>query len=393
MRILFVAFPHSIHTARWVNQFTDQGWDVHLAPSIAEPLHPYLQGKVTYHGDHARLQAAKRLVAKTLDRLPHPRLKEYARQFTDNLKMATSPQKLARIIHKTQPDIIHSLVIQHAGYLTLEARKLVGPNFPVWVNGNWGSNIYLFGRLAEHKERIRETLAVCDYYTCECERDVQLARRFGFKGHTLPVLPNAGGFDLEIYHQHRQPGPTSSRRTILLKGHQHWAGRALVGLRAIELCADVLQGYRIVIHLAQADVFLAAELVSEATGIPIECIGYGDYWEGIQRFGAARIHIGLSISDGISTSLLESMVMGAFPIQSCTACANEWIEDGRSGFIVPPEDPHIIAEALRRAVTDDALVDQAVAINDETVRQRLNYAHVKAQTLEIYNSVFAAARR
>jgi len=79
----------------------------------------------------------------------------------------------------------------------------------------------------------------------------------------------------------------------------------------------------------------------------------------LHYYGRARIYIGLSISDAISTSLLEAMVMGAFPIQSCTACADEWIEDGKSGFIVPPEDPHVIAEAIRRALRPlPALLEQ-----------------------------------
>ena len=107
---------------------------------------------------------------------------------------------------------------------------------------------------------------------------------------------------------------------------------------------------------------------------------------------AARIHIGLSISDAISQSLLESMVMGAFPIQSCTACANEWIEDGKSGLIVPPEDPHIVAQAIRRAVQDDALVDQAAQINAETARARLAYDHVKQLAVGMYRSVLENAR-
>ena len=110
----------------------------------------------------------------------------------------------------------------------------------------------------------------------------------------------------------------------------------------------------------------------------------------MRRFGAARIHVGLSISDGISQSLIESMVMGAFPIQSCTACANEWIENGKSGFLVPPEDPYRVAEVLRCALTDDHLVDQAAILNAETAQQRLAYARVKGKVVEMYNSIFAA---
>ena len=111
----------------------------------------------------------------------------------------------------------------------------------------------------------------------------------------------------------------------------------------------------------------------------------------MRRFGAARIHVGLSISDGISQSLIESMVMGAFPIQSCTACANEWIENGKSGFLVPPEDPYRVAEALRCALTDDHLVDQAAILNAETAQQHLAYAHVKGKVVEMYKSIFAAS--
>jgi len=32
MRILFVGLSQSIHTARWIDQITDQGWDLHLYP-------------------------------------------------------------------------------------------------------------------------------------------------------------------------------------------------------------------------------------------------------------------------------------------------------------------------------------------------------------------------
>jgi glycosyltransferase involved in cell wall biosynthesis len=237
-------------------------------------------------------------------------------------------------------------------------------------------------------------MAACDYLTGECARDITLARQLGFTGVALPVLSAAGGFDLERWQQFRQPGPVSNRRVILVKGYQHTMGRALVALRALELCADVLQGYRIVIQLASSDVVIAAELTANKIGIPIETIPlqwHTNYAEVMQRYGNARIHIGLSISDGISQSLLEAMMMGAFPIQACTACADEWIEDGKSGLIVPPEDPQIVAGAIRRAITDDKLVDRAAEINDETVQQRLAYAVMKEKIINMYNSVHAAS--
>jgi glycosyltransferase involved in cell wall biosynthesis len=281
--------------------------------------------------------------------------------------------------------------IQHAGYLTLEAKKRLKGNFPVWIVNNWGNVIYLFGRLADHVERIKEVLATCDYYACECQRDVLLAQQMGLKGKVLPVWPNAGGFDLDRLAQFRQPGPTSARRLILLKGYQHWSGRALVGLRALALCADSLRGYRIGIYRASNDVKLTAELVSQTTGLPIEVIPYCSHDDMLRWYGQARISIGLSISDAISTSLLEAMVMGAFPIQSCTSCCDEWIVDGETGAIVPPEDPGAIAAAIRRAVSDDQLVDRAAELNARVACQRLDQTIIRPQVIAMYERIAAEA--
>ena len=38
----------STHTVRWINQISDQGWEVHLFPVNYLPVHPELRG-VTIH--------------------------------------------------------------------------------------------------------------------------------------------------------------------------------------------------------------------------------------------------------------------------------------------------------------------------------------------------------
>jgi hypothetical protein len=301
------------------------------------------------------------------------------------------PTCLAWIIRRLKPDIIHSLEIQHAGYSTLEAKSKFRDGFPPWIVTNWGSDIYLFGRLAEHAEKIRAVLSGCDYYTSECHRDVGLARDFGFGGTVLPVLPGGGGFDLMRMSRWKQPGQTSARRLILLKGYQHWAGRALVGLRAIELCAEVLKGYRVAVYSASPDVKVAAELTAQSTGVPIEIVPQGSHEEMLRLHGQARVSIGLSISDAISTSLLEAMIMGSFPIQSYTSCADEWVRDGETGLLVHPENPVEVAAAIRRAISDDAMVDRAVAVNTQTASERLDLSVIRPQVVAMYERVAAEA--
>jgi glycosyltransferase involved in cell wall biosynthesis len=97
--------------------------------------------------------------------------------------------------------------------------------------------------------------------------------------------------------------------------------------------------------------------------------------------------IAISIADGISTSLLEAMAMGSFPIQSSTACASEWIEDGKGGFIVEPDDPESIANHIERALRDDALVDTAAEINMQRLQKEGDLALIRERVREAYREV------
>jgi glycosyltransferase involved in cell wall biosynthesis len=76
--------------------------------------------------------------------------------------------------------------------------------------------------------------------------------------------------------------------------------------------------------------------------------------------------------------------MGSFPIQSWTSCGNEWIEDGKTGILVPPDDPDVIENAIRKALTDDNLVNNAAEKNWLTSVERLNANSLKRKTIEFY---------
>jgi glycosyltransferase involved in cell wall biosynthesis len=393
MRILIVAQADSIHTARWISQINQLGWDIHLFPSqVNGRVHPSLQNVSVHHS----LYLGRKGIDPTVHQLGIPVGSEYLLWVGNSLLEKYFPHyrvaQLNRLIKKLQPDIVHSMELQNAGYLTWAAKNQYLKKFPKWIVTNWGSDIYLFKRLRDHVDRIRAVMASCDYYTCECQRDVELAKEMGLEGEVLAVLPSSGGFDVERAIKFRKAGLSSHRRLLVLKGYQGWAGRSMVGLRAIELCADNLQDYRVSVYLANKDVKIAAELVSHSTGIPIDFVPYCSHDEMLQVYGQARIYIGLSISDAISTSLIEAMVMGAFPIQSCTSCANEWIISGESGFIVPPEDPEPVAAAIRRAILDDKLVDRAAERNLQVARERLDIGVIRPKVISMYQQVFEASK-
>ena len=394
MRLLVVGMSNSIHTARWLAQLEGTGWEVHLFPSLELSIHPAIRNVHFHDLGFSRIAGRDGLAPE--GSLSWTRLKgvRTAFQFLDKTLERRRPRWrarwLARTIRSVRPDVVHSLEIQGAGYLVHDALLSLAGLQPRWIISNWGSDIYLFGRFPEHQQRIARILRACDFYLCECHRDVALAEALGLdRSKVLGVIPNAGGLDLKTLAR-MSTDPASERHLILVKGYQDWAGRSLVALAALGMCGEALSGYRVAIYLASRDVEIAAGLLAANSGLEVEVIPRCSHEEMLGWYAQARVYVGLSISDAISTSLTEAMAMGAFPIQSCTACADEWIDDGVSGFIVPPEDPRRVAEAILKAIADDELVDNASRENWKTVQARLSSIEIRHQVLAAYQRVLGS---
>lgn len=375
----------SIHTVRWINQINNQGWDIYIFPSYDNPKFHYELKSVIFLVPFYNL-------SNNLSQIGFGNILYILKYFNRKFNKDYYIKRLSKYILKLKPDLIHTLETQGAGYLTAKALKLNNISIP-WWHTNWGSDIYLFGRLVDHQIQIREVLEKCNFYSCECERDVALALNLGFNGHVFPVYPNTGGFDLALLSEIKKDSLlTSNRRIIMLKGYQGWAGRALVGIRSLARCSDILKGYKIVIYANtdSVDIQIAAALLSQSINIPVILLPNNTSHKEILTYHSkARISIGLSISDAISTSLLETMAMGSFPIQSCTACATEWIVNNVSGFIVPPEDPDIIESMIRKALSDDDLVNNAAKINFETITNKAEYNKLKELTIQSYKNILS----
>jgi len=60
MRILFVAMSDNVHTARWISQIADEGWDQHLFPSIDYGLsHQNLYNIRIHHSFYGRQEVCR----------------------------------------------------------------------------------------------------------------------------------------------------------------------------------------------------------------------------------------------------------------------------------------------------------------------------------------------
>ncbi len=387
MKILFVAMASSIHTARWVAQFAQKDWDMRLFPSLVGELeHPLLPKNVSIFRFAQGSRPRKGGLTSFCRRVARRMFFAVARRFIEGM----DEKMLERAIRRFKPDIVHSMETQAAGYLVERVRSRHKGRFPVWIHTNWGSDLYVYGRVAEHKEQIGRVLALCDFYSCECHRDVRIALEAGLKGRVLPVFPNTGGFDLATLGPIRNRTRTSQRKRIMVKGYHGWAGRALVALRALERCADLLSGYEILIYSGGSqEVQVKAALLKNDYALNITMLPPSDHATMLELQAGARISIGMSLGDAISTAFLEAFVMGSFPIQSDTSCAGEWIESGVGGILVGAEDPDALEAAVRRALADDALVDRAAEINWASAVEKLDAELLRNKSIEFYESALA----
>ena len=374
--IIVVGMLDSIHVARWMESVKHLPYRYVLFPSSPHRrVHPLLRSLIDSNSQVSIIQLSSflRMFALPLWILD--------RFFANQLRALI----LRRCIVRDGVSLVHAIELQNAGYVSRRACEDL--DVPLYVT-NWGSDIYWFSRFKRHEIELKKLMKRANYYSAECLRDHALARELGFGGEFFPVVPNAGGINPDLLSQ-LVATPTSKRRVVVVKGYTNFVGRADVALDAIRLLGTQLIGYEIVVYSATLRAQQLVRRIRRSTGINIRSIPKKklSHNEMIALFSSARVYLGVSDSDGISTSMLEAMATGCFPIQTTTACVEEWIEDNVSGLFVSDIDMNLIAELLMRALSDDSLVDSASILNRATAAKRLDQSVISEKVSEYYPKI------
>lgn len=377
--VLIVAMLDSIHTARWLSQFQDQEIDFVIVGSKKhKQLHPHLIQLLSSHGKaHFELANFRYLprFAGYFDYLFFIFLPRFSRI---DFRM----KRLSTLLVKESYDYVHALEIQGAGYLVNRAIRSSGVKVK-FILTNWGSDIYYFRNFEDHKKSIQSALLSATHYSAECRRDYLLARELGFTGIELPCMPNAGGFDLQLINNQSL---ASTRTSIVAKAYGGDFGR---GDLVVESLSEILHRFN------EATVFLYSvtddliEPVEELRNKFPDRVQYSGRRSPLSQgqmrelFLNSRVYIGASRSDGISTSFLEALISGCYPVQTNTACADEWIDSGAMATLVGL-DVKEISNALESALTSNLLVDQAQEINKRVAESHLSSDVIRPLALTFY---------
>jgi len=378
MKILFVCLQY-IHAARWINQLKDTEHEIYVFDCLDRPIHKdllwtnYITGwskrKVPYLKGEYFLEKKLPSIFNKIE----PYLK------------VTASEKLEELIKEIKPDLVHSLEMQSQTYPLLKVRKKI--DFK-WAYFSWGSDLYLYQNKQKHQKQIKQVLYYLNYLFVDNQRDINIAKNLGFVNEVGGIFPGGGGYQLERIKE--TVAQTKKENLIIIKGYHHWAGRALVVLKALEFIKEDLKKYKILVYSAH-DIVIDKILEMNANGWKIEYISRKNevsQSELLKLFAKAKIAIGNNISDGIPNTLLEAIILGAFPIQSNPGGASEdYINNNENGFLIEnPEDAKEIASLITKALDHTGLLESAFLINQK-IANKLAYHKIRNKVLEAYSKI------
>jgi L-malate glycosyltransferase len=104
----------------------------------------------------------------------------------------------------------------------------------------------------------------------------------------------------------------------------------------------------------------------------------------------AHIAVHSSRSEGLSNTILEAMAEGLPVVATSVGGTPEVILDGRSGFLVPPNDARSLAAKVKQLLDRSDLRIQLGQVGLEVVREKFNIDRIVTQYEHIYESVLTA---
>ncbi|WP_339895261.1 glycosyltransferase family 4 protein [uncultured Algibacter sp.] len=376
MKILMVSMS-SIHFFRWTNQLKDAGhevywFDLNDGDTKVETISWVNQivGWKRKWDFPGRFFIKKRF----------PKVYQKIQVFNDR----KTTKVFEEFIKDIKPDVVHSFVMYVSCVPILSVMQKY-PNIK-WIYSSWGSDLFHYQTEKKYLEGMQKTLPYIDYLFTDCKRDYQIAKTHGFNGEFLGAFPGGGGYPISDYEAFNTP--FENRKTILIKGYQHKFGRCNVVLDAIKNLKDELSNFDIVIFSENYEVKKHVEITGLSTWENLSCTGKLTHKDLLKLMGQSYMYIGNSISDGMPNTLLEAIIMGAYPMQSNPGNAtSEIINDGQNGtLIIDSHDVNEIESKIKHAIHNPSLIENAFNLNRE-LRDKLEYSTIKKGVLEKYSEI------
>ena len=376
MKILFVSMP-SVHVIRWIENLEDTSHELFWFDVLGRGRLDTFDS-VTQFVDWKK-RKVKYIKGEYFLSKMSPAVYDKVQPYLE----VTADEALEKIILEIQPEIIHSFEMQSCSYPILKTMKKYSRI--KWMYSCWGSDLYYYQQFPIHLKKIRLVLSRVNYLHTDCNRDFELAKKLGFQGRYMGVIPGGTGFKLHELQAFKMP--LKERKIILVKGYEHHLGRGLNIVKALHTLQAKIENYEVVVFGAHPKVI---DYIQSNT-LDFTLFDRHDlsHQELIELMGKSLIYIGNSISDGMPNTLLEAIVMGVFPIQSNPGGVTaEIINNGVNGFLV--QDPDAVEEiknTIMQTLTNFSIIEEGYKINTSISQRLLGYDFNKKKINAIYDDL------
>ena len=376
MRILFVADGRSPIAQNWIRHFVERADEVYLASTFACTVDFPLNGlevvPVAFSAFKKPTQRPGTAPARTVG------LRTAIRQWFGPITIRRAADRLRGFIERVKPDLVHAMRIPYEGMLAADAYT----GIPLIVS-IWGNDFTLHApstRLMSHYTRW--TMQVADALHADCQRDVRLAREWGF-GQEKPdlVAPGNGGVRTDVFYP--PANPVEDPVIINPRGFRPYV-RNDVFFKAIPLVLEKQPKAKFIFALMAGESQALQWNQELNIGQAVELLHPLSHSQMADVFRRAQIVASPGIHDGTPNSLLEGIACGCFPVAGDLESIREWITPDENGLLFDPNDPRSTANAIVAALENKNLRQKAAGLNQNMITARAEYKHNMQRVEEFY---------
>jgi glycosyltransferase involved in cell wall biosynthesis len=200
------------------------------------------------------------------------------------------------------------------------------------------------------------------------------------------------GLDVRDRVGHMDRRKTSSLSVITVGNIRHVKGfDVLIQAAAIVLKSMPDVHFRIAGGVLEPDYFERLTAIIEDLAIGDRVSFLGSIAELGPHLEASDVFVLPSRSEGFSNAIVEAMAYSLPVIATRVGGNDEAIEDGVTGYIVPPEDAPALAEALLRVLEDLPNADSMGALGKLRVSERFTTVAMMSRTTAAYKRLLGNA--
>ena len=177
----------SIHFTRWTNQLKDSGFDVFWFD-------------INDAGYNSNLSWVNQITGwKTISKVKRkiffkkylPSFYVWFTRYIDH----DLEQTFEKVFADVKPDVVHSFAVFIYPVLPYFVTSQMNKYSQIkWIYSSWGSDLFYYQNDATYLVNIKNVLVRINYMFSDCKRDFELAKKYGFQGVFLGVIPGGGGF-------------------------------------------------------------------------------------------------------------------------------------------------------------------------------------------------------